>query len=153
MYFRSNLQEPLLNLASQNAIKEAIVSNENKSSGEIVIFLEPYCTLENPLERGQQVFEKLNLNTTLSRNAVLIYIAMHNRKYAIVGDVGIHEKVGGNSYWQYLANEFRFQMMRGDIKEAICYCINEIGTCLSKHFPPIKGRNINEISNEIIFGK
>ena len=50
------------------------------------------------MTRARQVFAALGMHRTTHRAGVLIYLAVEDRKLAIVGDEGIHARVG-DEYW------------------------------------------------------
>lgn len=150
-FFRKN--KALLSQDIQDAVVASITSSEKRSSGEIRVYVESHCKLVNPIDRCGQIFEKLKMHETKERNGVLLYLALHDRQFAIVGDKGINEKVGGNDYWEYIAVQLKEYFKAGNIKEGICYCIAEIGQSLSKYYPENGIENINELPDEIVFGK
>ena len=45
------------------------------------------------LDRAAWVFKKLGMHKTAERNGVLFYLAVDDRKFAIIGDAGINAKV------------------------------------------------------------
>jgi TPM domain len=54
------------------------------------------------IKRARDVFHHLGLHRTGERHAVLIYLALEDRRLAIVGDQGIHGRVG-DAYWGWRA--------------------------------------------------
>ena len=72
-------------------IKLSIKNAELDTSGEIRVHVENKCKGE-VLDRAAYVFDKLKMNKTELRNGVLFYLAIKNRKFAIIGDSGINEK-------------------------------------------------------------
>src|SRR2546423_14135004 len=81
----------------RKAITDAIALAEKQSSGEIRLFIEDECK-EDVLDRAAFIFKQLEMHKTALRNGVLIYLAMNSRKFAILGDAGIHSKVG-EDFW------------------------------------------------------
>ncbi len=45
------------------------------------------------LDRAAWLFKKLGMHKTAERNGVLFYLAVKDRKFAIIGDAGINAKV------------------------------------------------------------
>jgi uncharacterized membrane protein YgcG len=150
-WFRKN--KSLLSKEIQDAVVAAIASSEKRSSGEIRVYVESHCNLVNPIDRCEQIFVQMKMHETKERNGVLLYLALQDRQFAIVGDQGINQKVGGNQYWEYIAAQLKEHFKAGNIKEGICYCITEIGQSLAKYFPENGAENINELPDEIVFGK
>jgi uncharacterized membrane protein len=150
--FRKSPQ-PLLPKADQQLIVEAIQEVELNCSAEIRVFVESNCINNDAMERGAAIFDELKMQETAERNAVLLYIALADRKYALLGDQGIHEKVGGNDYWQNVVAEMANYFKQNEIAAGLCYAIREVGEHLKKHFPSKGDADVNELPDEIVFGK
>lgn len=76
----------------QLLLKNAIARAEKHTSGEIRIFIDSKIKSEI-IDRAAEVFENLKMHETKLHNGVLIYVAIENRQFAIIGDSGIHEFV------------------------------------------------------------
>ena len=87
----------ILNREEDHRIVKAIKQAEMNTSGEIKVHIENHCK-GNVEERSLFVFNRLKLNKTKLRNGVLIYLAVKDHKFAILGDEGIN-KVVGNGFW------------------------------------------------------
>jgi uncharacterized membrane protein len=138
------------NGAEEQQLKEAIAQAEKGTSGEVRLHIDRYCKTD-PLFKAGNIFKHLGMEETEGRSGVLIYIAMEERKLAIIGDTGINEKVGAQ-FWEaekeLLIRYFKSnQMLKG-----LVLVIAQIGDKLREHFPQAKG-NTNELSNEISFGQ
>ncbi|HEY1039106.1 MAG TPA: TPM domain-containing protein, partial [Bacteroidia bacterium] len=81
----------------QATIVDAIKQAELKTSGEIRLHLEDKCK-DNPVNRANMLFENLGMHKTELRNGILFYMAVESKDFAVVGDKGIHEKVGAE-FW------------------------------------------------------
>ena len=79
-------------------IEQAIAHAEEQTSGEIRVYVEEK-TQGEVLDRAAEVFEKLEMHKTALRNGVLFYLAIKDRKFAILGDAGINAKVG-QDFWK-----------------------------------------------------
>lgn len=150
-WFRKN--KSLLSQDIQDAVIAAIAAAEKRSSGEIRVYVESHCAMVNPIDRSAAIFEQLNMHQTKERNGVLLYLALKDKQFAIVGDEGINQKVGGNDYWEFIAAKLKEHFKAGQIKKGICFCVTEIGMSLAKHYPEDGSVQINELPNEIVFGK
>jgi uncharacterized membrane protein len=139
-----------LNAQEQKAILEAISAAEKRTSGEIRVHLENFCP-GNEVKAAIKVFTGLGMHRTAERNGVLIYIATMSRKIAIVGDQGIHDKLG-LQYWEKLVEHLIQQFKARHQAEALIACIGELAEKLHAYFP---GRHDDrdELTNEISFGK
>jgi uncharacterized membrane protein len=128
----------------------AIRSSELKTSGEIRVFIEAYCTMGDAYSRAQEVFKTLKMEKTHHRNGVLLYIALDERVLAIHCDSGVYEQTG-KPYWidqvSLLTKHFKEKHYVEGIENSIC----QIGDLLATFFPFEPG-NKNELPDDIVFG-
>ena len=117
----------------QEQILEEIRKAEHRTSGEIRVHLDR-ASGEVLLDKAKRVFHRLGMTRTKARNGVLIYLATEERKFAILGDEGIHRVVPEN-YWEDVKAKMQKQFREGRICEGICLGIREIGGKLKVHFP------------------
>lgn len=134
--------------AEQQSLIDAIVQAELHTSGEIRLHLENFC-FGSEVKAAQKVFRKLNMHQTRERNGVLIYIATLSRKVAIIGDQGIHEKLG-TEYWENLVQQLITKFKENKKAEALAECIKDCGSQLGKFFP-LSSDDKNELSNSISY--
>jgi uncharacterized membrane protein len=90
------------------------------------------------------------MDKTDLHNGVLIYVAFTDRKFAIIGDAGIHEKVG-DSFWDGIKEKMAEQFKAGNIGKGLTEAIDASGKALATFFPYAHGDK-NELSDDIIFG-
>jgi uncharacterized membrane protein len=140
--FFSKEQQALI-LAS---VKEA----ELATSGEIRVHIETSCS-EDVLDRASWVFKKLGMSKTADRNGVLFYLAVTDRKFAIIGDAGINAKVPAG-FWDGISALLQKNFREGKFTEGLSEGIVLAGKQLKTHFPYSKD-DVNELSDEISFGK
>ena len=117
----------------QERIIEEIRLAEKQTSGEIRIHLD-CCSGKDVLKKAQTVFTRLGMNRTQQRNGVLIYLATDHRKFAILGDQGIHRLVPEN-YWEDIKEEMQRYFREGKFCEGICRGIRQVGEKLQAYFP------------------
>ncbi|MCX6281583.1 MAG: TPM domain-containing protein [Bacteroidetes bacterium] len=134
----------------QKAITSAIAEAEHKTSGEIRIHIENNLK-EDVLDRAALLFRKLGMSKTEQRNGVLIYLAVKSRKFAILGDKGIHKAVPEN-FWDEIKHKMLAYFKEEKFTEGLVYAISAAGEQLKKHFPHLENDK-NELSDEISFGK
>jgi len=134
----------------QEAIKQAIVEAERNTSGEIRVHIDNECTGE-AMHKAVDVFAKLKMHETELRNGVLIYLAVKDKKFAILGDAGINIAVP-LGFWDTIREQMAVQFKKGEFVEGLCEAILASGNQLKKHFP-YKKNDINELNNDISFGK
>ena len=89
----------------QDAILAAVKEAENQTSGEIRVHIETSCD-EDVLDRTAWVFKKLGMHKTAERNGVLFYLAVEDRKFAVIGDAGINSKVPAG-FWDDVKEQLR----------------------------------------------
>ena len=135
----------------QQRIVEAIQNAEKQTSGEIKVHIEKKCLSENALDRAKEVFALLNMHLTQDHNGVLFYLAYEDRKFAVLGDKGIFEKVPEN-FWNSTKDLLRSHFSKNNFAEGLCLGINEAGIQLKKHFP-YSSDDINELPDDISFGE
>ncbi len=128
-----------------SAIREA----EKNTSGEIRVHAEFHCKVE-PMQRAIEVFNELEMHKTAARNGVLIYVAITDHVFAIIGDEGINKVVGDN-FWCEAKDEMLVHFKRNEIAEGICKGVLLTGEKL-KAFFPYSNDDKNELSDEISFG-
>lgn len=137
--------------AEQKRILDAVSSAELNTSGEVRVHIESKCKEDTVLERASQVFGHLDMQKTKARNGVLIYVALDDHKFAIIGDVGINQKVP-DDFWESTASEMTARFKEGEILEGIIIGIHHAGEQLAEFFP-YTDDDINELSDEISFGE
>jgi len=136
-------------LEEQEEIKQAIMNAELDTSGEIRVHIENNFT-GDVLDRAAFIFKQLKMNDTELKNGVLIYLALKNRRFAIIGDKGIHAAVPEN-FWDNIKAKMLDHFREGTFTDGLCYGIMAAGEQLKKHFPRQK-HDVNELSDEISFG-
>lgn len=141
--------DSFLDKDSQRQVVEAIGVAEKNTSGEVRVHVEPTCKCGNPYERAVEVFGALEMYKTEARNGVLIYVAYKSRKFAIIGDEGIDEKVGAD-FWVKEKDILAGFLKEGRQAEGLCEVIKMIGERLSEFFPYQKD-DVNELSDEISY--
>ena len=115
------------------AIVKAIGDAERATSGEIRIYIS-HSKRQDPLLYAQQRFVKLGMEKTRDRNAVLLYLVPLTRKFAIIGDTGVHAKCG-EGFWKQACEEFTRTVHDHSMTEAIVRTVSKIGSLLAEHFP------------------
>lgn len=128
-------------------IVAAIAESERRTSGEIRVFISDKEVGEDPYERAKARFLKLGMEKTRHRNGVLIYFAPRSRKFAIVGDAGIHERCG-DGFWRELAASMRENLRSRHFTEAVVLAVERCGALLAEHFPPEAG-GPNELPDHV----
>jgi len=127
-----------------------MASSKEFFTSEIRLHIENNCNKEL-FDRAADVFEMLKMHKTELRNGVLIYLAIEDKKFAIIGDVGINQKVEVN-FWESIKDEMKIRFSQGNFVDGLCVGIIKSGEKL-KHYFPYQNDDVNELSNEISFGE
>ena len=136
----------------KNQLVDAIQKAEQQTSGEVRIFVESKCKYVDALDRAQEVFFSLKMNETELRNGTLIYLAVKDKQAAVLGDEGIHQKVG-EQYWKDVVAKMLLQFRDQKLADGICQGIHELGEALKTYFPYNSDTDKNELPDEIVFGR
>lgn len=139
-----------INEEQEKTIIRAIREAENNTSGEIRVHIEAKCKAKDPIERAQEIFNELKMFETELRNGTIIYVATKDRKIAIWGDEGIHEKVG-QDFWEEELELITRYFMADDYETGLSEAVLKVGEKL-KEFFPYQDDDINELPDDISYG-
>ncbi len=142
--------ENFFSTEEKKQITDAIAQAELNTSGEIRLHMEGHCKID-VLDRAAYIFEKLGMKETAQRNGVLFYLAVHDRKFAILGDAGINQVVPVN-FWDQIKETMLTFFKEGKFTEGLSKGILMAGDQLKANFPRQKD-DVNELSDEISFDK
>jgi uncharacterized membrane protein len=137
-----------------DAIAGAIRAAESRTSAEIRVHLERrvprrlFRHRHDALARAQHVFRRLGMHRTAERHGVLIYVAVEERRLAVVGDEGIHARVG-DAHWTEV-RDLMIEILRenGPPRRALERAIEALGRALAEHFPR-RPDDENELSDDV----
>lgn len=135
-----------LDKVAKAEVVEAIRQAEGLTSGEIRVHLKKKCG-RDVLTEAKKVFSRLRMHRTKERNAVLIFIALESRQFAILGDRGIHERVG-DLFWAETRDTMEACFTRGELKEGITAGVESVGKKLKAYFPR-QAKDTDELSNTV----
>lgn len=134
----------------KDTIKKAIQNAEMQTSGEIRLHIENVCK-EDVLDRTAFLFKHLGMHKTELRNGILFYLSVEDHQFAVIGDAGIHAKVG-DDFWENIKNEMIDDFKIGEFCKGLCDGINKAGEQLKAFFPRSKN-DTNELNDDISFQK
>ena len=89
-----------LSQLDHDRIVSAIKTAEATTSGQIRVFVQRGDLTGDPVIAAQEKFRKLGMEATQERNGVLIFVLPRARKFAVVGDEGVHAKCGAEFRWE-----------------------------------------------------
>ena len=138
----------ILNHEEDRRVVEAIRLAERNTSGEIKVHIENHCKGDVE-ERSLRVFDHLKLHKTQLRNGVLIYLAVKDRKFAILGDEGIN-KVVEEGFWNDVKDLMLSHFKEGRFAEGLEQGIQRCGEKLKAYFP-YQSDDVNEIPDDISY--
>jgi uncharacterized membrane protein len=135
--------------AQKESIAHAIADAETMTSAEIRIYVERKSDAPTALDRARQMFYELGMEKTTNRNAVLLYIALETKLFALYGDQQAHHELP-NSFWWQAALELQNDLSKMPVADSLCASIRRVGKALSVPYPDDNGPN--ELPNELILG-
>ncbi len=135
-------------LRISNKIKEA----EKTTSGEIRVSIKeeiPFLKRNKSIkELAEEEFYRLNMNNTRDKTGILLFIVLGERKFYILADEGINEKVPPDT-WGRIRSLIEDEFRNGRFAQGIIKGIEEIGKVLTNYFP-IKPDDTNELPNKVV---
>jgi uncharacterized membrane protein len=140
----------LFSESDRDLLKATIGEAEQLTSGEVRVYIEDECR-GDVMDHSAFIFEELQMHKTELRNGVLIYLATKDKKFAIIGDAGIHAKVG-DDFWKEIKEKMLVQFKQEKFVEGLKVAIMDVGHALKTHFP-FSNDDSNELPNDIVFGK
>jgi uncharacterized membrane protein len=111
----------------------AVRAAEATTNGEIRVLVARHKAPE-PVAAAQDYFNKLGMANSPHRNGVLIFLAPLSRRFAVIGDSGVHEKCG-DAFWAELAEAMSARFRQGDFTDGLVHGIGRAGEILARHFP------------------
>ena len=138
--------EEFLPAADRAQVRAAIAAAERTTSAELRVHLDEHCE-DAELDRAAYLFTQLDMHRTALRNGVLLYVNVADRRVAVIGDAGIHDRVG-QSFWNDVIELMRLRFMGGRYAEGVVAGVERIAEKLQEHFPRTAGDR-NELTDEI----
>ena len=131
----------------KDRIKQAIRKAERRTSGEIRVSVSPLFW-GDVRKAAEKAFERLGMSATKDRNAVLFFVVPTRRKFVVLGDSGIHDKVG-DEFWHGLVRKLSEKFKEGDFTGGLVAGIEAVGEHLAKHFPSHGASGTNELGDDV----
>jgi uncharacterized membrane protein len=119
--------------AQRAAIAQAIKEAEAGTTGRILVRVIPDRDVE-AFDRAKHEFGRARLHHHVTRNAALILVAPAARKFAVLGDRALHERVG-ETFWRDVVDETQPYFARGAVDEGVLHAVARIGSALREYFP------------------
>ena len=135
-----------------SALIQALAEAETGTTGEIRVHLSKRWIEKNPFKRVVHLFHRFGMGKTTHKNAVLLYVNLRRKKFAVIGDEGIHKAVG-QSYWEGLVKELQKDLSTTHTEKAIALAVLTIGATLKRYFPVdttgSQGTHVEEAEKEL----
>jgi uncharacterized membrane protein len=126
----------------------AIRAAESRSTGEVRVHVTSQA-VDDVHAAAVATFEKLGMTATRERNGVLLFIAPLSRKFAVIGDTGIHTRCGP-AFWSELAGAVAEDFRAERFTEGIVKGLTRAADILAQHFPRSADRpDTNELPDEV----
>ncbi len=140
-------RQKLIEKLDTERIESAIAAAERRTSGEIRVSVAPFFW--GSVERAaRRAFERLRMHQTRERNGVLLFIVPSRRTFYVLGDSGIHDKVGPE-FWSSVVEVMAPHFRRGAFTEGVLHGIAELAGRLAEHFPHQGASDRNELSDAV----
>ena len=139
----------MLRLIASDRIKAAIQKAERRTSGEICVSVSRLFW-GNIEKAADKAFGRLGMTQTKHRNGVLFFVVPSRRRFVVLGDEGIHTKVG-QEFWQRIANRVSEHFRDGDFTTGLLKGIEEVGEQLAAHFPYDSTADVDELTDDVDF--
>lgn len=144
------LRARLRQLIDEEAVKAAIVEAERGTTGEIRVSVSTFFW-GDVRKTAEKAFERLGMTATARRNGVLFFLVPSRRKLVVLGDAGIHEKVG-QGFWEDVTAAVAGRFRNGDFTGGLVLGVAEAGRVLALHFPR-EETNPNELPDDVDYGE
>lgn len=139
----------LLKRVDVEKVREAIARAEALTSGEIRVSVSTFFW-GSVRKTAERAFVRLGMTGTRERNGVLIFVVPSRRRFVILGDEGIHEKVG-QAFWEETAAAISARFREGDFTGGLVHGIGEAARQLAVHFPR-RPDDANELPDSVDLG-
>ena len=140
----------LLKKIDAEKIRRAIEEAERRSSGEIRVSVATFFW-GSVRKNAERAFSRLGMARTRKRNGVLFFIVPSRRRFVVLGDEGIHAKMG-QEFWEAVSAAVSERFTKGDFTGGLVHGIGEVGRRLKEHFPSEGDKDINELPDEVVIG-
>lgn len=140
----------LLRAIDTQRIEDAIRRAERRTSGEIRVSVSRFFW--GDVRRvAERAFARLGMAATRERNGILFFVVPARRRFVLLGDQGIHARVG-QDFWEEVAAAVAGHLHDGNFTLGLVHGIEKVGEQLALHFPFDPAADSNELPDGIDFG-
>ncbi len=145
-----NSRRKLMRTVDAGRVQAAIAEAERRTSGEIRVSVARFFW-GSVRHAARAAFARLGMTKTKDRNGVMFFIVPARRRFVVLGDQGIHDKVG-QEFWDCVAGLLSARFRKGEFTEGLVEGIGEAGRRLAEHFPYDPTVDVNELADDVDFG-
>ena len=135
------------------ALGRAVAQAEANTSGEIRVKIIEHCDPDLAGDVHAQAvreFGREGLGNTRDKTGVLVLLVLGERKFTVLGDSGIHAKLG-QGYWDRAVAELSGHFRQGAFGLGLHTLVADVGLRLAEFFPR-RDNDVNELPNDVIIG-
>lgn len=147
----SDVVKNFISKEARNNIALAIRDAEKNTTGEIRVRIDAKSKEDNILDAASTIFYQLKMDNTQNQNGVLIYIAVEDKKYCIIGDKDI-DHIVHQQFWDSIAAQMHDFFVAHQFEKGIIHAIQKVGEVLHHHFPLNNSKNDNELPDDVSLG-
>jgi uncharacterized membrane protein len=141
----------LLQRLDIDRVRKAIEEAEKQTSGEIRVSIARFFW-GRVRPAAERAFKRLEMKRTRQRNGILFFIVPARRRFVVLGDRGIHEKVG-QEFWDGIAAAMSADFQKGDFTEGLLRGIETAAQGLAVYFPYDASVDVNELPDDVDLAK
>lgn len=137
-------------LIDTRKVEEALRAAEATSSGELRVSVAPLFW-GDVRRAAERTFDRLGMSATRERNGVLFFVVPARRRLVLLGDAGVHARVG-QAFWDSVTAAVTERFAAGDFTGGLVLGIRRVGAELARHFPSKGAADVNELPDQVDFG-
>jgi uncharacterized membrane protein len=130
-------------------VREAIEDAERQTSGQIRVSISPFF-FGDVHKAADRAFARLGMSATRRHNGILFFLVPGRRRFVVLGDSGIHQKVG-DEFWNDVRDAVAERFRKGDFTGGLLHGIETVGRELAAYFPADAPGQAHELPNEVDF--
>jgi len=141
----------LLQKLDVERIRKAIEDAERETSGEIRVSVSRFFW-GRVRPAAERAFRRLGMIRTKDRNGILFFVVPSRRRFVVLGDEGIHAQVG-QDFWDGIAAAMSADFKKGEFTDGLIRGVRKAAEGLAAHFPCDAATDVDELPDDIDFGK
>ncbi|WP_257447307.1 TPM domain-containing protein [Archangium lipolyticum] len=123
-----------MNKEEEARLIEAIRRAEQGHRGEVLVHVERHCKGGSALARAMGLFEKLGMRGTATDTAVILYVALEDRKTAVYAGRGVHG-AAMPGFWETVVDAVEEGFRKGEPVTGLVTAVERIGGLLLTAVP------------------